>query len=71
MPALPRDGLPGPQGREKGQLLLEEVLIIGEAIAEQSKGQQGMNPIDQLVILKLYRQLKELLKTVEGLEDAA
>ncbi|KAI3479924.1 hypothetical protein L1887_57911 [Cichorium endivia] len=32
---------------------------------------QGMNPIDQLVILKLYRQLTELLKTVEGLEDAA
>ncbi len=30
-----------------------------------------MNPIDQLVILKLYRQLTELLKTVEGLEDAA
>lgn len=32
---------------------------------------QCMNPIDQLVILKLYRQLTELLKTVEGLEDAA
>ncbi|GAC93269.1 hypothetical protein PHSY_000833 [Pseudozyma hubeiensis SY62] len=38
--------------------------------AEAGK-QQGMNPIDQLVILKLYRQLTELLKTVEGLEDAA
>lgn len=38
---------------------------------DQGKIQQGMNPIDQLVILKLYRQLTELLKTVEGLEDAA
>lgn len=35
------------------------------------KGKKGMNPIDQLVILKLYRQLTELLKTIEGLEDAA
>uniref|UniRef100_V5EZ30 Uncharacterized protein n=2 Tax=Kalmanozyma brasiliensis (strain GHG001) TaxID=1365824 RepID=V5EZ30_KALBG len=35
------------------------------------KVEEGMNPIDQLVILKLYRQLTELLKTVEGLEDAA
>ncbi len=42
----------------------------GEGAGEQGKG-QGMNPIDQLVILKLYRQLTELLKTVEGLEDAA
>ncbi|TKY89975.1 hypothetical protein EX895_001273 [Sporisorium graminicola] len=39
--------------------------------AQQGQGQGGMNPIDQLVILKLYRQLTELLKTIEGLEDAA
>ncbi|KAJ1577603.1 hypothetical protein NDA11_005765 [Ustilago hordei] len=37
----------------------------------QGQGQQGMNPIDQLVIFKLYKQLGELLKTLEGLEDAA
>ena len=44
----------------------------GEHGKRQGQGQgQGMNPIDQLVILKLYRQLTELLKTVEGLEDAA
>ncbi|SPO28566.1 uncharacterized protein UTRI_04444 [Ustilago trichophora] len=41
-----------------------------EEVGEQGKG-YGMNPIDQLVILKLYRQLTELLKTVEGLEEAA
>lgn len=52
---------------------------VGEDESEAAKSEglkgklqgQGMNPIDQLVILKLYRQLTELLKTVEGLEEAA
>ena len=44
---------------------------IARKEVEGESGKHGMNPIDQLVILKLYRQLTELLKTIEGLEDAA
>ncbi|CBQ68456.1 conserved hypothetical protein [Sporisorium reilianum SRZ2] len=61
----------GGEGRDKAASEGE-----GEGEGEGEKGEkakqgQGMNPIDQLVILKLYRQLTELLKTIEGLEDAA
>lgn len=52
------------------RVVRDEADAVGEA-GEQIKAGLGMNPIDQLVILKLYRQLTELLKTVEGLEDAA
>ncbi|SPO28053.1 uncharacterized protein UTRI_04444_B [Ustilago trichophora] len=64
------------QNFNSGSKLKDEALSdkgeagAAEGMGEQAKG-QGMNPIDQLVILKLYRQLTELLKTVEGLEDAA
>ncbi|PWZ03622.1 hypothetical protein BCV70DRAFT_224979 [Testicularia cyperi] len=48
-----------------------ETSTTGQNRTDELDKTKGMNPIDQLVILKLYRQLTELLKTVEGLEEVA
>lgn len=59
------------EGKGKRKASMQDGADTKPESIKQQQLLQGMNPIDQLVILKLYRQLTELLKTVEGLEDAA